>query len=760
MAEKTVPFRYHVGEAMVEPFWDPAVSGLKEWKIADNGAAGVKVNQYWCYVPYEWSKTAEDGTGAVIYRDYEDLCVDGYDSLILAAVVPDNGFLRLSADTELGVKSAQADGAGKKELVLSLDGAVKITRITISIGNTTRMPATGWINWLGVQNDRLLEEHLKLKAQFDEKWEGYLKDEDYEPSFRPEYGLIATEEELEVLRERYRQHLNEGGRDVFYENISTYLDMKPEEMIGDYMRLADDVRFCRQRDEGQFMAFSIAEKLVQYALLKKDKKVLRLAARYAMSLMMTENWLDGFIADYPLGIWEHSAFVPSSILSDLAAVLDGAGELLTETAKKMIRKQMMEKGLSKVNSVVWRYDSIFKCNQLAWYSYGRMSAYAVLSKEYSRIVPYMDLAAGDIADSMKQAIGTDGGADEGVSYFLYQPGNSGGGLFWYARALGKDFRDCVPGELGRTDMYIDAMSSTMEDKAFLPVCDYSEPRDIRGLAVMAYLRPDSLWVNAYHKKKEELGGMPNDFISFLLDSEIPVEDNDPKTFVRLSQSGYVSSVRSSGEGKMKVFVPGNKAGAGHNHEDKGSFLVEYNGEQFFTDPGMVSYGSAQSRSLKMCDFHNMLLPVGLAENPHPVNPLPYFFTPEGTGDESELHLSMDMTPSFDKYFSLWRRSLDSASPCELVLTDEYVLGQGSGAAVLLNTWFEPLHTADSIILQGGKSGCIIEIPEDMEAEVKKYKIRDKDLFQIRLYRQGSRGKIQLNMKFEPGIPQRPGIQGE
>ena len=53
MAEKTVPFRYHVGEAMVEPFWDPAVSGLKEWKIADNGAAGVKVNQYWCYVPYE-----------------------------------------------------------------------------------------------------------------------------------------------------------------------------------------------------------------------------------------------------------------------------------------------------------------------------------------------------------------------------------------------------------------------------------------------------------------------------------------------------------------------------------------------------------------------------------------------------------------------------------------------------------------------------------------------------------------------------------
>ena len=310
MAEKTVPFRYHVGEAIVEPFWDPAVSGLKEWKIADNGAEGVKVNQYWCYVPYEWSRTAKDGTGAVIYRDYEELCVEGYDRLILAAVVPVNGFLRLTAMTELGEKSVQADGEGKRELALSLEGARRITRITIALGNTTHLPATGWINWLGVQNDRLLEEHLKLKSQFNEKWEGYLKDEDYEPSFRPGYGLIATEEELEVLRERYRQHLRDGGKDVFYENVRPYLDMKPEEMIGDYMRLADDVRFCRQRDEGQFMAYSVAEKLVQYALLKKDRQVLRLAARYAMSLMMTQNWLDGFIADYPLGLWEHSAFVP------------------------------------------------------------------------------------------------------------------------------------------------------------------------------------------------------------------------------------------------------------------------------------------------------------------------------------------------------------------------------------------------------------------------------------------------------------------
>ena len=129
--------------------------------------------------------------------------------------------------------------------------------------------------------------------------------------------------------------------------------------------------------------------------------------------------------------------------------------------------------------------------------------------------------------------------------------------------MGKDFKDCVPPELYQTDDFIDAMSSTQKEKAFIPICDFSEPQDIRGLAVMAYLRPDSMWVNAYHKKAAELGGIPGDFISLLLDEKIPREDNQPKTFVRMQESGYVSSVRSIGEDKMKVFVPGNKAGAGH-----------------------------------------------------------------------------------------------------------------------------------------------------------------------------------------------------
>ena len=107
MNAKTKPFRYNVGEAIIEPFWDPSVSGLKDWKLADTGAQGVKVTQYWCYVPYEWMRTAPDGTGVKLVRDYEDLCVEGYDALVLSAAVPEDGFLQLTAMTDQGVKSAR-----------------------------------------------------------------------------------------------------------------------------------------------------------------------------------------------------------------------------------------------------------------------------------------------------------------------------------------------------------------------------------------------------------------------------------------------------------------------------------------------------------------------------------------------------------------------------------------------------------------------------------------------------------------------------
>lgn len=200
---------------------------------------------------------------------------------------------------------------------------------------------------------------------------------------------------------------------------------------------------------------------------------------------------------------------------------------------------------------------------------------------------------------------------------------------------------------------------------------------------------------------------------------------------------------------MKVFVMGNKAGVGHNHEDKGSFLLEYGGEMFLTDPGMVSYGSAQSRALKMCDYHNMLLPTGTDERPHPSNPVPFSWMPRGTGDETELHVTMDPGVMFDQYYQSWTRDIDSARPGQLTVTDRYSLkaGKGTGVCQLFNTWYCPQIRNGGIELEGKNSICRIRIPDGVSFRVIERSVRNRTLYQLLLEREGSEGEIRLEISF-------------
>ncbi len=77
----------------------------------------------------------------------------------------------------------------------------------------------------------------------------------------------------------------------------------------------------------------------------------------------------------------------------------------------------------------------------------------------------------------------------------------------------------------------------------------------------------------------------------------------------------MASVRRLGDDEVKLFIMGNKAGAGDAHEDKGSFVLEYAGDTFAMDPGTCDYAHPLSLTLKTCQRHNMLLPTGLAERP-------------------------------------------------------------------------------------------------------------------------------------------------
>ncbi len=50
-----VPTPINEAEAIIEPFWEPVLSGLKHWSIRDGLRYGLEVKQTWASVEFYWS---------------------------------------------------------------------------------------------------------------------------------------------------------------------------------------------------------------------------------------------------------------------------------------------------------------------------------------------------------------------------------------------------------------------------------------------------------------------------------------------------------------------------------------------------------------------------------------------------------------------------------------------------------------------------------------------------------------------------------
>ncbi len=140
----------------------------------------------------------------------------------------------------------------------------------------------------------------------------------------------STAEELDDLRARHDAYLAEHGTSPFVEMAEDDRSRVPEEMIGEYVNFWDDTRFCRDREYGRMLIRRGVEgKAAVAGLLMRDPELLRLGARYAMSITMCEHWDDSFICFFPGSAWDHRPFIQSLCLHETALLLDLAGEWLT-----------------------------------------------------------------------------------------------------------------------------------------------------------------------------------------------------------------------------------------------------------------------------------------------------------------------------------------------------------------------------------------------------------------------------------------------
>lgn len=719
---KIVPI--NTAEAVFEPFWDPELRETDQWNIQPKESTGTSVDKnWWCSLNFEWQNSEDGDEVLTMSRDYgEGLDVSSYDHLLLSAMVPNGCSIRIEAGTECGVRTMTSTPfeQEKRELRMPLSGSKRIQSLCITVIATKSSTGMGWFNWVGLQNSSKLDGYLAMFRCYTPEWEGSLYPVNLPLTFTPKYGIFISSEQLEKMRALYQQAKANGGASPFAPDTSYEKYFTPEACINDFVNFWDDTRYCRERDSRNYLIRN-GVRAALYGILEQDAESLRLAARYAMSILSCNHWDDGFICDFPVGSWEHRCFVQSLCMYDLVFIYDLASEFFTQSAKSRLFRRLAEEGLASINYISWRHEYIFHNNQMIWFSHGRMAAYALLSKEMPRVARYMEIAYRDVVENIQNTVLPDGGYVEGPTYFTCVGQNGGQALYLYANAVGKKIEEVVPDNLRASSNFADALLSTDRDQDMIPICDARPIMPHSHLAFMAYLLKDSKWVEIFQKAIGRSGGLSDDYFGLIVQSLGLEPKAETRPFVIMPEMNLASSHRCLDGKDVKLLVLGNRSGAGHTHEDKGSFVLEYAGQTFAMDPGTCDYSSPYSMMYKYCQRHNVLVPAGSWERPAAENPSMETIAVEGTGDNDSLHVSLNAGKAYLRYYEQWNRKIDSDTPREFVITDTYSLKEGCGCdhvEFLWNTMLPVERQGDCVVITGENATVRIHIPENTTCELR------------------------------------------
>jgi hypothetical protein len=544
-----------------------------------------------------------------------------------------------------------------------------------------------------------------------------------------------TTDELAELRAKHAEAVARDGESAYTRRAAAARDYEPEKGIHEFAESGGRTSaHSRVRDEFQ-PGLPGNTDLAVAGLVLRDAEALRMAARYALCLALSDRWDTGFMSHLPGSAWEDRAFRRSYTATDIAMILDLAGEVFTDAGRTYLMRRLAEEGVGPINYVTWRHEYIFHCNQLAYFNTGRMYAYLVLEGEWPRVKPYTDLAYADAIDNLQTVIEPDGGYLEGPGYFNPTARENYKVLKYYARARGLDAKTLLPPVLQRTADYAAVVASTTDDDV-VAVCDSGANFRTDTLTILADVMPDSTWATLLHKQQTTKGIAPT------------VKPGPPlPAYIALPEIGYIASTRRLGEHRVKLLIMGNKANAGHTHEDKGSFVLEYAGQAFAMDLGIGDYGDPIHLTDKHCQRHNMLVPVGTPARAAPQNPLPYDVKPMGKGDERTFHAQIDATPGWRGYYKKWVRTWDSPAPDALTIRDEYELAQGDAVEFYWQTQLPVEKTQSGAVIRGDKGIATLTIPPDCTLRLDRLPLAEGDHHtRIAIRKEATQGMLEVTIK--------------
>jgi hypothetical protein len=364
-----------------------------------------------------------------------------------------------------------------------------------------------------------------------------------------------------------------------------------------------------------------------------------------------------------------------------------------------------------------------------------MAAYVVMEREWPRVKPYTDIALQDTMDSLGKTIEPDGGSLEGPGYFCPTVRENYEAIEHYARGRGLNVASLTPSVLKRTPDFAAAVASTTADDA-IAICDSEPHLSLSALEMFASLLPGTTWATLYNKKCRAEG------------AQTLVDDGPPlPRFVSLPDTGHLASVRELDGELVKIFIMGNKRGAGHTHEDKGSFVLEFAGETFAADFGICEYDEPIHYAYKSCQRHNMLVPIGTTERARPDNPLMSDVKPKGRGNAKKFSATIDATPGWRAYYKKWVRTWESPAPDRLTIRDEYEIAKGDGVEFYWQTRLPCEQAGQTVTIRGARGAVTLTAPPDCAVRIETLPLANNEQHQrIAIKKTATTGALAVNVQ--------------
>lgn len=682
-------------EAVFERFMDPLRSGFPLWSHTSDAATGGRAIQYWTNVKLTWLS----GDGHVVCRMRRELEVelDDYDRLMVRLSMPSSARLTLRAMLGGRWETVVESAAGRDDYA-EYEGAVaglRIQALELEIVDRGHGPGSGMVAWLGLANDARRRLMLSRPSPFADGW-GDLVIGDGEPVvFAPTLGLFFGEADLQNLRSR----VSAGPYAALMENLRrmarSYLGSTPWRGICDEYNLGNPI-YGRDRDAP--LIDMLAARLCAFVgLIDGDRALLRTAVDHALAAVHCRAWVDGPIMTMPGVTHEHRAFVAYRVAVNVIYALDWAGALLTASGRQAVALALSMKGLPACLMSLMRHDYMRGCNQGTYMSYGALLIEAALAKLWP---PHggelIDVSKAAMDQTVERYFAEDGGAFEGAGYVSSTVSHAIVAYQAYARHRGVPLADVVPEKLKRTEGYFAVMTSTVAPAgSSVCVADGGRPGTIiypdflgslAGLTGSPFLLSllSAVLPEAHTK---ESSATPGAIFDILYGPDtLPPPSVRPPVFGLLPATGLLVSCRETPRGAVRLQLVGAPAGAGHTHEDKGSFIIEAYGEEIAMDRGQFSYNDPRCEVMSHARYHNLLIPETSSGVPaRQVSPCPDATVLQGTGDERILSCSAGGSSLYPEQVRSWRREIRSDRPELFVIQDTMVMRKQGTVAFHLHS---------------------------------------------------------------------------